>query len=77
MANTDFVPSKTTRTDVQIGLVVADQRTSDFQWVIYADAKTVFIRGETDTTTQIQIPRGVRKIVGHPLSRPARGRLSH
>lgn len=53
MAKTDFVPSKTTRTDVQIGSVVADQRTGDLQRVIYADSQTVLIRDETDATTLI------------------------
>ena len=53
MANTDFVPSKTTRTDVQIGLVVADQRTGDLRQVIYADARIVLIRDEADATTLI------------------------
>ena len=53
MANTDFVPSKTTRTDVQIGLVVTDQRTGDLRQVIYADSRIVLIRDETDATTLI------------------------
>ncbi|KYH24925.1 hypothetical protein HAPAU_30170 [Halalkalicoccus paucihalophilus] len=53
MANTDFVPSKTTRTDVQIGLIVADQRTGDLRQVIYADARIVLVRDETDATTLI------------------------
>jgi predicted flap endonuclease-1-like 5' DNA nuclease len=56
MAKTDFVPSETTRTDVQIGVVVADQRTGDLQRVIYADSQTVLIRDETDATTLF--PRG-------------------
>lgn len=51
MARTDFVPSETTRTDVQIGLVVADQRTGELREVIYADSQTVLTRDETDATT--------------------------
>ena len=53
MAKTDFVPSETTRTDVQIGLVVADQRTGDLRQVIYTDARIVLIRDEADATTLI------------------------
>lgn len=53
MANTDFVPSRTTRTDVQIGLTVADQRTGDLRQVIYADSRIVLIRDEMDATTLI------------------------
>ena len=53
MAKTDFVPSETTRTDVQIGLVVADQRTGDLRQVIYADSHTVLTRDETNATTLI------------------------
>lgn len=53
MAKTDFVPSETTRTDVQIGLVVADQRTGDLRRVIYADSRTVLTRDETGATTLI------------------------
>lgn len=53
MANTDFVPSRTTRTDVQIGLTVADQRTGDLRQVIYADSRIVLVRDETDATTLI------------------------
>jgi hypothetical protein len=53
MAKTDFVPSETTKIDVQIGLVVADQRTSELREVIYADSQTVLTRDETDATTLI------------------------
>ncbi|WP_122089162.1 helix-hairpin-helix domain-containing protein [Halalkalicoccus subterraneus] len=53
MANTDFVPSRTTRTDVQIGLTVADQRTGDRRQVIYADSRIVLVRDEADATTLI------------------------
>jgi predicted flap endonuclease-1-like 5' DNA nuclease len=53
MAKTDFVPSKTTRTDVQIGLVVVDQRTGDLRQVIYTDSRIVLIRDEADATTLI------------------------
>ena len=53
MAKTDSISSETTRTDVQIGLVVADQRTGDLRQVIYADARIVLIRDEADATTLI------------------------
>lgn len=56
MAKTEFAPSETTRTDVQIGLVVADHRTGDLRQIIYADSRTVLIRDETGSTTLI--PRG-------------------
>lgn len=51
MAKKEFVPPETTRTDVQIGLTVADHRTGDLRQVIYADSRTVLIRDETGATT--------------------------
>lgn len=51
MSKTEIVPSGTTRTDVQIGLVVADQRTGDLRRVIYADSQSVLMRDEMASTT--------------------------
>lgn len=51
MSETNFAPSETTRTDVQIGLVFEDQRTGDLRQVIYADSRVVLVRDETGHTT--------------------------
>jgi len=51
MPGQNFAPSKHTRTDVQIGLTVADQRTGEFRRTIYADEHVVLVRDETGSTT--------------------------
>lgn len=53
MAETNFAPSRTRRTDVQIGLVLVDQRTADQRRVVYADDHVVIVRDESNATTLI------------------------
>lgn len=53
MAETNFAPPRTRRTDVQIGLVLVDQRTADQRRVVYADDHVVIVRDESNATTLI------------------------
>lgn len=46
-----LAPTETTRTEVQIGLVVEDQRTGDLRLIVYADDRVVLARDETGSTT--------------------------
>lgn len=56
MTQTQFAPSKHTRTDFDIGLVIEDQRSGDLRKVVYADDKVALVRDETGHSTLI--PRG-------------------
>lgn len=51
MSKTNFAPVETTRTDIQIGLLVKDQRSGDLRQVLYADSRVVLLRDETNTTS--------------------------
>ena len=51
MAQTKFDIANSAGTEVQIGLVVEDQRTGDLRKVIYVDGRTVLLRDERGSTT--------------------------
>ena len=51
MARTNFDLQNPAGTEIQIGLVVEDQRTGDLRKVIYADGRTVLLRDERGSTT--------------------------
>lgn len=51
MSDTNFAPPETTRTDIQIGLVVEDQRSGDLRQVIYVDSRVVLLRDEANNTS--------------------------
>lgn len=75
MSQTNFDTANPAGTEVQIGLVVEDQRTGDLRKVIYADARTVLVRDETGSTTLL--PRdsfesdcGTRYRVRHDVDPP-------
>jgi predicted flap endonuclease-1-like 5' DNA nuclease len=56
MSRTNVAPSEDTRTDPQIGHVVADQRTGELRLILYVDDRVVLTRDETNGTTLT--PRG-------------------
>lgn len=51
MSETNFAPPETNRTDIQIGLLVKDQRSGDLRKVLYTDSRVVLLRDETNSTT--------------------------
>lgn len=51
MAQTKFDIANSAGPEVQIGLVVEDQRTGDLRKVIYVDGRTVLLRDEKGSTT--------------------------
>lgn len=53
MTQTQFAHPKPNRTDFDIGLVFADQRTGDLRKVVYADDRVVLVRDETDHSTLV------------------------
>lgn len=53
MADPNFAPPKSTRTDIQIGLPVEDQRTGELRRTVYADSRVVLLRDEAGSTTLV------------------------
>lgn len=51
MSKPNFAPLETNRTDVQIGLLVKDQRSGELRKVLYTDSRVVLLRDETNNTT--------------------------
>lgn len=51
MSRTTIDAVEAMKPDGRLGLVVEDQRTGDLRQVVYADARVVLVRDETDNTT--------------------------
>lgn len=75
MAQTNFDLPDPTGTEIQIGLVVEDQRTGDLRKVIYVDDRTTLLRDERGST--MLLPRdsfesdcGTRYRVRHDVDPP-------
>jgi predicted flap endonuclease-1-like 5' DNA nuclease len=51
MSKPNFAPTEINRTNIQIGLVVEDQRSGDLRRVLYVDSHVVLLRDEANHTT--------------------------
>lgn len=54
MSNANLDPSRHSRIDTQIGLVLEDQRTAELRQVIYTDEQVVLLRDEAGNTTLVR-----------------------
>ncbi|WP_206424959.1 helix-hairpin-helix domain-containing protein [Halosimplex salinum] len=54
MSDANYDPSRTSRIDTQIGLVVEDQRTAELRQVIYTDDSVALLRDESGNTTLVR-----------------------
>ncbi|MCU4801545.1 helix-hairpin-helix domain-containing protein [Halobacteria archaeon HArc-gm2] len=71
MTQTQFAHPKSNRTDFDIGLVFADQRTGDLRKVVYADDRVVLVRDETAHSTLVPRESFVAELDARYRRRPA------